>query len=272
MSQDNFLFCCPICKKGEIFRSEDSSKIVMCSNCNTSFKYNKKVELYALKKIGDKQFKQPFKEQQKRFENEIGLKAHEWNNISKGGLSDKEQKKYDEEQALIAEEKAESELLEKIQKGDLSGLVPVQDVPVLMKKDEYAYIVLHNISLYEEITKHQYVGGSRGVSLRVMKGVSFRVGAFKGERVPVTEQKHIDNGDFVVTNKRIIFSGLSKNTSFPLTKLISIDQYSDGISISREGKQRTEYYLADIEIPNIKHYSAWTFIKTVIEGIYSNLT
>ncbi|MHA1309032.1 MAG: hypothetical protein ACTSQN_17310 [Candidatus Heimdallarchaeota archaeon] len=269
MPSQNILFTCPVCKNGSV---EQSDKNAVCSLCKTQYKFHKKNEAFSLKKLGDKKYKQTFKELLNRFQMEQYLKAHEWDNVAKGRLSDKEQKKYDEEQALIAEEQSEIQELEKILNGDLSSVTPIANPPVLMKKNETAFIVLRNINLYEERTKQQYVGGSRGVSFRVAKGVSFRVGGFKGQRIPVTEQKHIDTGDLVVTNKRVIFSGFNKNSSFPLTKLLNVEEYSDGISISREGKQKKEYYLGNIEIPILKHHSSWTFIRTVIEGLYSKLS
>lgn len=270
MLDKEVLFICPICKSGKVQRLKGSDKNVICNNCRTVFKYNRKADLYSVKKIVDKKFKEAYKELQTRFKDEKGLKAFEWDRIAKGGMSDKEQKKHDEEQALIVEQKEELESLKKIQKGDLSEVEPIANPPILLKKNEVAYVLLKGIALYEERTKQQYVGGSRGVSFRVMKGVSFRVGAFKGERIPVTEKKHIDTGDLTITNKRVIFTGDTKSLSYPVSKIINVEDYSDGISINREGKQRIEYFLGETDIKIFKHFSLWTYIRTIIEGIYAN--
>ena len=50
-------------------------------------------------------------------------------------------------------------------------------------------------------------------------------------------------GSFIVTNKRIIFSGATSQRDFPLNKINTIDVMDNGITLSRAGKTKTEYYI-----------------------------
>jgi hypothetical protein len=138
----------------------------------------------------------------------------------------------------------------------------------MLKKGEETVLALPDgISLYEERVRHEYKGGSSGFSFRIAKGISYRVGAFKGERVPITEQKLLDVGAFVLTNKRVIFSGPNKSTSFPVGKVINIEVYEDGIRVNREGKQKAEYFMGPLSIPFFQHYSPWSLVKAAVEGV-----
>lgn len=74
-----------------------------------------------------------------------------------------------------------------------------------------------------------YTGGSSGVSVRVAKGVSVRSGSSKGK--PVRQNvKKFNDGDYVVTNKRILFISQNDGFEFNLkkisaTKMIAIDAF-----------------------------------------------
>lgn len=105
-------------------------------------------------------------------------------------------------------------------------------VIVLQKSEEVHWEVPANLLISQTVTTG-YRGGSRGVSIRVMKGVSYRVGASRS--TPIREQistKH--PGVLVITSKRIVFSSPSKSFSIPFNQLISFDPYSDGLGLQKE--------------------------------------
>jgi len=62
------------------------------------------------------------------------------------------------------------------------GNLPVLEADILLRKNEVCHYEIP-ASLMEQKSKTRYVGGSQGVSIRIAKGVRYRVGAFKGERV-----------------------------------------------------------------------------------------
>ena len=86
----------------------------------------------------------------------------------------------------------------------------------------------------EDKVRREFVGGSQGVSVRVTKGVYYRVGAFKGHAVEHTESVHIDTGWVFVTNKNIYFAGPKKSLRLPYAKIVSFQSFSDGIGVTRD--------------------------------------
>jgi hypothetical protein len=86
----------------------------------------------------------------------------------------------------------------------------------------------------EDKTRREYVGGSHGISIRISRGVYYRVGAFKGRPVERTERRYVDTGMALVTNKHIYFGGSRKSLRVPYSKVISFQPFSDGIGVVRD--------------------------------------
>ena len=121
----------------------------------------------------------------------------------------------------------------------LNGVIPQRmsvdgNLPVNLQKGEQVVWAFSGCKYLEDKTRRQVVGGSQGVSVRVMKGVYYRVGAFKGQAVEHTERVHIDTGWVVVTNKNIYFSGPRKSVRLPYAKIVSFEPFSDGIGVMRD--------------------------------------
>lgn len=81
-----------------------------------------------------------------------------------------------------------------------------------------------------------YTGGSRGVNIRVMKGMSYRVGAQKSQPIRGNVEERFP-GVLTITNKRIIFSGAKGAFDKKWTQLSSITPHSDGVSFPFGDKQ-----------------------------------
>ena len=94
--------------------------------------------------------------------------------------------------------------------------------------------VFKGTKYYESRTRTHYVGGSHGMSFRVMKGVYYRVGAFRGDPVQTTALVHVDTGLLVVTNKHLTFIGPQKSARLKHEKIISHTPYADGIGVCRD--------------------------------------
>jgi hypothetical protein len=89
-------------------------------------------------------------------------------------------------------------------------------------------------TLLEERTRREYVGGSRGISIRIAKGLSYRVGASRGYSVPVSHVVEVCDGTFSITNRRCIFTGPRKTVTVPIENLISFTPFEDGIQLHHE--------------------------------------
>jgi len=121
----------------------------------------------------------------------------------------------------------------------LNGVIPRRmkldaNLPINLQKDEEVVWVFPGCEYLEDKTRRQYVGGSQGVSVRIMKGLYYRVGGFAGQPVDRTERVHIDTGMVVVTNQHIYFAGPSKALRLPYAKIVSFQPFSDGIGIIRD--------------------------------------
>jgi hypothetical protein len=119
--------------------------------------------------------------------------------------------------------------------GQFPHRVRVQDdLPFNFQKNEQLIWLFTGVDYLEDKTRTEYVGRSRGVSIRIAKGVYYRVGDFRGQLVTRTERVHGDMGSLAVTNKHIYFAGLQKSLRVRHDKIVSFIPFSDGIGIVRD--------------------------------------
>ena len=154
---------------------------------------------------------------------------------------------------------------------------------ILLKKGENLILEVPGVSYCEERTV-KFKGGTQGFSVRLMKGVSYRFGSFEGG----VEKKVIplDNGNFTLTNKRLIFSGNTKSVEYSLNKIVSITPLDNGVMINKSGKTKMEYFLNttnlsisititpeegdDFEKDTVKYELTGIELKKIIEKIIQN--
>ena len=100
----------------------------------------------------------------------------------------------------------------------------------VLHRDERTFLLARGVVLIEPRTAPgQYAGGSRGVSIRVAKGVSYRVGQSRGTYQPgPTRPTPIDEGDAIITNKRVIFRGPKATREWRFDKLVGSTDSDDG--------------------------------------------
>jgi hypothetical protein len=121
----------------------------------------------------------------------------------------------------------------------MNGVLPERvsvdgSFPINFQKGEQIVWAFPASDYLEDKTKRQYVGGSRGVSVRIMKGVYYRAGEFKGKSIERTERILIDRGMVVITNKHVYFAGPAKSLRVPYSKIVSFLPFSDGVGIIRD--------------------------------------
>jgi hypothetical protein len=148
--------------------------------------------------------------------------------------------------SLSQQELDRNSLFTKIVKGAvlrdvLDGKLPERvqidgNLPFNLQKNEKVVWVFQNVDYYEEKTRTRYVGGSQGVSIRIAKGLYYRTGAFKGERVQTSETIHADTGLLGVTNKHVYFAGPSKRFRINYNKIVAFEPFSDGIGVQRDAQ------------------------------------
>jgi hypothetical protein len=83
-----------------------------------------------------------------------------------------------------------------------------------------------------------YVGSSQGVSVRLMKGVYYRVGAMRAQPVR-TEYLDADGaGALTVTTRNVYFVGEHQAVKLPLRKVVAVHLYSDGVEFLPDGASK----------------------------------
>lgn len=127
----------------------------------------------------------------------------------------------------------------KIESG--APLAEIQPVGLVMQKNEVGYLCLSADLIEERVVSRTYSGGSQGVSIRVMKGVSYRVGQQRGQLHSQTGLVTVSDGYFIITNKRLVFSGSRKSVSTNFDKLLDLEVYSDAIKISSTSRQKPAF-------------------------------
>lgn len=125
---------------------------------------------------------------------------------------------------------------------DLSdGIIPKRirvsgPMPFNLQKSESLVWVFQDVQYYEERSRREFRGRSHGISLRVTKGVYYRVGDFKGKPVEHTESVLADIGVMGITTKHIYFAGQSKRFRIRYDRIVTFDAFSDGIGVMREAQ------------------------------------
>lgn len=111
--------------------------------------------------------------------------------------------------------------------------IPTIAFSVFLKDDEKAYIE-ETTKLYQP-HRHtvRYAGAIRGVK-----------GVYIGESIPKIYNVviPIDSGTLILTNKWLIFNGISHTKSIEIDKIISVDILEDAISVAEEGKEKENIF------------------------------
>lgn len=97
--------------------------------------------------------------------------------------------------------------------------------PIILKKGEHIIGMTPDTGLVEvKAGKARYQGGSQGVSIRVAKGVSYRVGGHKGTVVRDPEMPRLlcVGGTFVATTMRGVYVGPKYTREFDWVKVVSL--------------------------------------------------
>ena len=136
-------------------------------------------------------------------------------------------------QGSYVEELGQSSILSDIKAGQSPRYTI--NAPIILGKGEDALWCYNNVTMYQEKVKREMVGSHSGFSFKVMKGVTYRTGGFKGHPVETSYMENMGLGSLYVTNKNIIFMGQTRSIKVPYNKIIGINPYSDGMEVQRDG-------------------------------------
>lgn len=111
-----------------------------------------------------------------------------------------------------------------------------QDYPINFLKSEQLLYNFGNVKYFETKSKTEYVGGSHGVSIRIMKGVYYRIGGFKGRKVTTENSELLDIGILLLTSKNLYFYSGTSKFRIPYKKILSYTPSANGVEILKDLK------------------------------------
>lgn len=131
---------------------------------------------------------------------------------------------------------AQARLLHAIEAGQLPE---VTVTGVLLQAGERAHWAEPGEILEERVVSRQYEGGSRGVSIRIAKGVSYRIGAHRGHIVSKRAMVPVSTGVLVLTNKRVVFAGSGKSVAAKWERVVALNVLEDGCVLTTENRAQS---------------------------------
>ena len=122
----------------------------------------------------------------------------------------------------------------------LNGILPkriqvTNQIPFNLQKNEKLIWLINGVGYFTDRIRKQYVGGYQGVSLRIAKGVYYRVGGFKGHPADTVEKVFLGKGILGFTNKHLYFFNSNTSLRIRYDKIISVSPSSDGFTILKDG-------------------------------------
>jgi uncharacterized Zn finger protein (UPF0148 family) len=258
---------CQRCGRGFSFFQGLTGKTI-CNEClaaeaaekmRVEAEHQKKLDLTANEIIGTKKFTEQHIELLKNYNksDQIRIFSKIWENFT----IDKEMDKNELDTLILLQQSLglsneEIQYQERIMPYQYIYLVRTEDkLPVVtlqdggggnvaLKKGEIAHFATAARLKEIRIVELGYSGGSHGVSLRIMKGVSYRVGSHKGHIFKEERMVETSKGHLILTNKRLIFHPFpgNKAVSMPLGKITSYNCYGNGVEIFKEGREKAFFF------------------------------
>lgn len=136
--------------------------------------------------------------------------------------------------------------------GNVRPVFNAQNFPIVLQRKEVVVWGANNVEFITTKTERQFVAGSRGVSVRIAKGVYYRVGNSRGHTESKEVLDNLGKGFLVVSNKHIFINATKLNKKIPLSKLISVTPYRGEVEICCEGNRGRPIY---VKVPDSQFWA-----------------
>jgi hypothetical protein len=120
------------------------------------------------------------------------------------------------------------------------SLTPITVAGVLPQRNEQFYFTVA-ATLFAERTYREFVGGSQGVSFRIMRGVYYRVGGMRGRSENKSVVEAADKGMLSLSNRRLVFIGSGRTIDVPYHLIAGITPFSNGLQINLSNKKPLQF-------------------------------
>jgi hypothetical protein len=117
----------------------------------------------------------------------------------------------------------------------VDGHLPEELVAITLKRRETCHFVAEGVTHKElrTVTKRVNYGGPTA-SIKIMKGVRWRMGSVAVERVSEDILTPLDTVTFYLTSSRVFLQGERKNTTVAFSKIAHFTLYKDGLQIEKD--------------------------------------
>lgn len=109
-------------------------------------------------------------------------------------------------------------------------------LPIPLASNERLVYKFDDVYYSNIVTESHFVGGSRGVSIRVCKGMSYRLGNFRGHTEKTDRVNHVGSGELYVTTKSLAFVSPSVSMRIPFNKIAGFTPIRNGFIFYRTNK------------------------------------
>jgi len=135
----------------------------------------------------------------------------------------------------------------------LEGYVP--------KRGESVIWAFNKVKYYHESSHSAWEARSRGYSVHITKGVTYRVGASRGHRRSYNQMDFKGVGTLVFTNQAICFIGTTDSVRVPLNRIMAIQSYRDGFGFQTDYARNPHHAFGGLHRSNVE------FANTVVHKI-----
>lgn len=120
----------------------------------------------------------------------------------------------------------------------------IQGGQVILKKGEVVHHADNGALNELKTVDLGYSGSSQGVSFRIMRGVTYRVGSHRGHLIKQDRIVESSRGILIITNQRLFLNPFPgrKPVSIPLNKILSYHCYNNGIEVYKEGRDKGYFF------------------------------
>lgn len=141
---------------------------------------------------------------------------------------------YDTDQKLMYRI-ARAGLIRDLLNGDVKPRMTVEGSPFLLQKTEIPVWFWPSVTVTEEATVSEWVSGSKGISVRVARGLYWHMGGSRGHRETREVDESLGTGGMLLTNRHLYFQGYDRALRIRLSKIISMEVFASEVVIYREG-------------------------------------
>ena len=123
--------------------------------------------------------------------------------------------------------------------------------PLILQRNERCFltIVAQAAEMRQRTVRVNY--GGTTASIRIMKGVRYRVGSIRVERQTEDYEHTFGVGTLCLTDRRLLWSGPNKSLSYLHSSIIDLTGFSNAIEVRRTSGKPMRFYFLDDPAPAI---------------------